>query len=81
MIKGYAFHSKFLYWENKENNINSFEVMTLSLFPNNYIIISSNNNFQIINNNMNTILYNYENSHDNTISCFCIIDNNNFLKG
>ena len=34
MIKGYAFHSKFLYWENKENNINSFEVMTLSLFPN-----------------------------------------------
>ena len=81
MIKGYASHSKFLYWENKENNINLFEVMTLSLFPNNNIIISSNNNFQIINNNMNKIIYNYENSHDDTISCFCIIDNNNFLTG
>ena len=81
MIKGFAFHSKFLYWENKENNINSFEVMTLSLFPNNNIIISSNQNFQILNNNLNKIIYNYENSHDKKISCFCIIDNNNFLTG
>ena len=81
MIKGFASHSNFLYYENKENFLNLYKGITLALFPNNNIITSFNNNFQIIDLQNNKVIFNYEKAHENVIACFCIIDNNNFLTG